>query len=132
MKTILVIAQTPALASALSTVLDREQYRILHETDLQEDDMFNPSGVDLCVLDADLTNVQPIRVVERLRKMFPSSPLIVFTNHTQWEYQEDAYLLGATHVLSKPVRAKLLTAKTRAAWRSFQSSVAFRSRGSVE
>jgi CheY-like chemotaxis protein len=116
MKTILVIAQTPALASALSTLLDREQYRILHETDLQDNDLFNPSGVDLCVLDADLTNVQPIRVVERMRNMFPASPLIVFTNQAQWEYQEEAYLLGATHVLSKPVRAKLLTALLDRIW----------------
>jgi signal transduction histidine kinase/DNA-binding NarL/FixJ family response regulator len=116
MKTILVIAQTPALASALNTVLDREQYRILHETDLQDNDIFNPAGVDLCVLDADLTNVQPIRVVERMRKMFPTSPLIVFTNQSQWEYQEEAYLLGATHVLNKPVRAKLLTALLERIW----------------
>jgi signal transduction histidine kinase len=49
-------------------------------------------------------------MVEKLRKMFPASPLMVFTNNAQWEYQEEAYLLGATHVLNKPVRAKLLTA----------------------
>lgn len=110
MKTTLVISQTPSLASALSTVLDREQYRIVHETDVLEEDSFNPSAVDVCVLDADLTNVQPIRLIEKIRRKYPTTPLLVFTNHAQWEYQEEAYLLGATHVLNKPVRAKLLTA----------------------
>lgn len=116
MKTILVIAQTPALASALSTLLDREQYRILHETDLQDEDSVNPSGVDLCVLDAELTNVQPIRVVEKIRRTFTGSPLIIYTNQAHWEYQEEAYLLGATHVLNKPVRTKLLTALLDRLW----------------
>jgi nitrogen-specific signal transduction histidine kinase/CheY-like chemotaxis protein len=110
MKTILVIAQTPALASAISTVLDREQFRVLHQTEVPESEVFNPSGIDLCVLDAELTNVQPIRVVERIRHTFPACPLIVYTNQAQWEYQEEAYLLGAMHVLNKPVRAKLLMA----------------------
>ena len=115
MKTILVIAQTPALAAALSTLLDREQYRVLHETDLQEDSV-NPAGIDLCMLDAELTNVQPIRVVEKIRRTLASCPLIIYTNHAQWEYQEEAYLLGATHVLNKPVRAKLLTALLDRLW----------------
>jgi nitrogen-specific signal transduction histidine kinase/CheY-like chemotaxis protein len=110
MKTILVIAQTPALASAISTVLDRDLYRVLHQPEVPEPEALNPSGIDLCVLDADLTNVQPIRLVERIRRSFPDCPLIVYTNQAQWEYQEEAYLLGAMHVLNKPVRAKLLLA----------------------
>ncbi len=85
MKTILVIAQTPALAAALSTLLDREQYRVLHETDLQDEDSVNPAGVDLCMLDAELTNVQPIRVVEKIRRTFANCPLIIYTNQAQWD-----------------------------------------------
>ncbi|MGZ4987974.1 MAG: hypothetical protein ACXWBP_08035, partial [Limisphaerales bacterium] len=80
MKTILVIAQTPALAAALSTLLDREQYRVLHETDLQDEDSVNPAGVDVCMLDAELTNVQPIRLVEKIRRTFANCPLIIYTN----------------------------------------------------
>jgi signal transduction histidine kinase/DNA-binding NarL/FixJ family response regulator len=116
MKNLLVIAQTPALSAAIGAALDNERYRVIYQPDLRDDDGLNPSAVDLCVLDADLTTVQPIRMVERLRRAFPAAPLLIYTNKAQWEWQEEAYLLGATHVLTKPVRAKLLNAILQRIW----------------
>jgi hypothetical protein len=38
----------------------------------------------------------------------PRVPTIVYGGEIQWQWEEDAYLLGVTHVLNKPVRGKLL------------------------
>src|SRR5262249_6519132 len=34
----------------------------------------------------------------------------IYTGAKQWEWEEEAYLQGATHVLTKPVRIRMLTA----------------------
>jgi signal transduction histidine kinase len=43
-----------------------------------------------------------------MKSCAPRCPLIVYSGARQREWEEDAYLLGVEHVLSKPVRGKLL------------------------
>jgi signal transduction histidine kinase len=43
-----------------------------------------------------------------VRALDPDCPLIVFAGHGPRAWEEEAYLLGAAHVLEKPVRARLL------------------------
>lgn len=66
--------------------------------------------VDLCILDAELTDVQPIRILKQIRRLAPACPILIYTDHKQWEWEEDAYLLGVNHILPKPVRARVLNA----------------------
>src|ERR1051326_5836707 len=117
MKTLLVLAAHPQLAEAVRAGLDPAQYRIVHRLSLDEAEPLLVHGLaDLCVLDADLTNVQGVWSIEKLRRRSPKSPVIVYTENKHWEWEEEAYLQGAVHVLTKPVRPRLLSALLERLW----------------
>ncbi|HTE88265.1 MAG TPA: hypothetical protein VK639_04865, partial [Terriglobales bacterium] len=67
MKTLLVLAKESGLASALRAVLDPERYRIVAQSEVWEaEPLLRQGTVDGCVLDADLTDIRPIRAIEQL------------------------------------------------------------------
>ncbi|HAV64271.1 MAG TPA: hypothetical protein DCY13_18135, partial [Verrucomicrobiales bacterium] len=108
MKTIAVISFQPDLAAALRAVLPAEEYRVVAQAEWSEDVARMTGDVlDGVVVDADLTNVQPIRLLERIRRRLPACPLFVFASQGSTEWEEEAYLLGVKHVLQKPVRGRL-------------------------
>ena len=110
MKTLLVIADKPGLAEAIRAALDRDRYRVIFQTEVRTGDaILNPNRVDACILDAELTTIRPIRTLEAIRRSLPFCPILVYASAKQWEWEEEAYLLGVGHVLNKPVRARLLT-----------------------
>ncbi|NBV20842.1 MAG: response regulator [Proteobacteria bacterium] len=110
MKNLVVIAQQPGLAQAIRAGLDTSEYRVLHHTDAWAvGPLFTQGMVDAIILDADLTNVRPIRAIEHLRHALAGCPVIIYATATQWEWEEEAYLLGVDYILTKPVRARLLT-----------------------
>jgi signal transduction histidine kinase/DNA-binding NarL/FixJ family response regulator len=109
MRTILVIAPNPTLAAAVRNALAPERYRVIEHTDLREDELrLGGYAVDACVFDVDLTTVEPIRQIERLRRVLPQCPILLYATDSQRGWEEDAWLLGVNHILSKPVRARLL------------------------
>jgi len=109
MKTLLVIAPNNGLAAAMRAALDPERYRVLCHVDLREDELLLTSAsVDACILDVELTTVEPIRLIERARKALPKAPLLLYTSDSHWSWEEDAYLKGASYILDKPVRGRLL------------------------
>jgi signal transduction histidine kinase/DNA-binding NarL/FixJ family response regulator len=109
MRTVLVIAPNSALTDAVRQALAPERYRVIEHTALREDELrLTASAVDACVFDADLTSIEPIRQVERLRRVLPHCPILLYASDSQRSWEEDAYLLGVNHILSKPVRARLL------------------------
>ena len=117
MKTLLVLAKQSGLAEAIRAVLDPELYRVVHHQEAwAAEPLFRREIFDACVLDADLTDVRPIRVLEQLRHALPRCPLFVYASARQWEWEEEAYLLGIEHVLSKPVRAQLLISLLGRCW----------------
>ena len=117
MKTLLVIAEHPGLADAVKAGLSVEQYRVLHRTGVDEAEPLLDHGfVDACLFDVELTSVQGVWFVERLRRRAPKVPIIVFTSATHWEWEEEAYLKGAAHVLTKPVRPRMLAAVLERLW----------------
>src|SRR5256885_2274208 len=72
MKTLLVLAKESGLASAIRAVLDAERYRIVSQADAREaEPLLRQGTVDGCILDADLTSIQPIRAIEQLRRQAP-------------------------------------------------------------
>ena len=119
MKTLLVLAKESGLASAIRAVLDPERYRIVAQAEVWEaEPLLRQGTVDGCVLDADLVDIRPIRAIEQLHRAMPQCPIIVYAAATQWEWEEEACLLGVEHILSKPVRAQLLNALLAKIWRN--------------
>lgn len=117
MKTLLVLAQHPGLAEAIGAGLDPERYRVVHRGDLEEaEPMLSAGLVDACLVDVESSHVQGLWPIEKLHRRWPQTPLLVFTGTTPWEWEEEAYLRGATHVLTKPARPRLLAALLERLW----------------
>jgi len=117
MKTILVVAQHPELGEAISAALNAEQYRIINRLSVEEaDPLLHHSLLDACVIDADLTNVQAVWMIEKIRRRLPQCPLVVYTSAKPWAWEEEAYLHGVKHVLTKPVRARMFNALLEGLW----------------
>jgi signal transduction histidine kinase/DNA-binding NarL/FixJ family response regulator len=109
MKTLLVIAEHPELSEAIRAALDSERFRVIHRATVEEAEPLLANGLgDVCVLDAELSSVQGVWFIEKVHRRAPKCPIIVYTASKQWEWEEEAYLQGVTHVLAKPVRARLL------------------------
>ena len=110
MKTILVLSYHPDFAEAIRAGLDAERYRVVHRLSVDEAEPLLVHGLAAaCIVDVDLMGVESVWVIERLRRHDANSPIIVYTppaNPVRWE--EEAFLRGATHVLTKPVRSRLL------------------------
>jgi nitrogen-specific signal transduction histidine kinase/DNA-binding NarL/FixJ family response regulator len=111
MNTVLVIAPRSELAAAVRAALDPSLYRVIQQSGLSEDDMrLSATALDACICEVDLTTVQAIRALERLRRILPDCPLVLYTAAPGLEWEEEAYVLGASQILVKPVRARLLQA----------------------
>src|SRR5437762_2699981 len=117
MKTILVLAQHPELGESIRAALNPEHYRIVHRLSVEEaDPLLNHGLLDVCVIDADLTNVQALWTIEKIRRRLPRCPLLVFASAKPWEWEEEAYLQGVKHVLGKPVRPRMFNALLESLW----------------
>lgn len=123
MKTLLVLAQHPELAEAIRSAVNPEQYRIMHRANAEEAEPLLGLA-DACILDVELTSVQGIWFLEKLRRRGPKCPIIIYTGASQWEWEEEAYLQGATHVLKKPVRARMFNTLLERLWQSPASTQA--------
>jgi signal transduction histidine kinase len=110
MKTILVLAPHPELAETLRAGLNPEQYRIIHRADQAEAEPLLTHGLaQVAILDAEVAGVQSVWTIERLRRQNARCPIIVYTSSKQSDWEEEAYLRGVNHVLTKPVRIRALT-----------------------
>ncbi len=118
MRTLLVIGPDTGLGAAVRVALDSTRYRVIEQEDISEEtlQLTGGSSFDVCIFDADLTNVGPIRKVEQLRQWLPHCPVILYAAQSHWAWEEDAYLLGVRHILSKPVRGRLLHALLDRMW----------------
>jgi nitrogen-specific signal transduction histidine kinase len=111
MKTILVLSQHPALPEGIRAVLNPEQYRVINRLDVEEAEPLLAEGlVNTCILDVEFANVQAIWAIEKLRRRLPRCPLLLYTGSRPWEWEEEAYLKGVSHVLTKPARGRMLNA----------------------
>jgi signal transduction histidine kinase/ActR/RegA family two-component response regulator len=117
MKTLLVLAAHPDFAEAVRAGINPEQYRVIDRTNLDEAEPILAHGLaQACILDIDLTSVQGIWFLEKLRRIAPRCPVIIYTGAKASEWEEEAYLQGATHVLPKPVRGRMLAALLDRLW----------------
>src|SRR5258708_8230800 len=119
MKTILVLAQHPSLVEAISSGLNPEQYRAVHRDTLEQAEPMLVHGlVDACVLEVEGADVQSLWVVEKLRRAAPKIPVILYGNSRPWEWEEQAYQQGVAHILTKPVRPRILATLLDRQWQS--------------
>jgi len=117
MKTLLVLAPHPELVESLRTGLSPEQYRVLHRATFEEAEPLLTHGLaNACIVDVELSSPQGVWLLEKLRRRAPKCPLLIYTGAKQSEWEEEAYLQGATHVLTKPVRVRVLTALLDRLW----------------
>ncbi|HEY1719555.1 MAG TPA: ATP-binding protein [Verrucomicrobiae bacterium] len=123
MKTILVLSAHPDFAEAVRASLNPEQYRVVHRLNVEEAEPLLMHGLaGACILDVDLIDVEGIWVIERLRRRDSKAPIIAYTSHGQSEWEEEAFLHGVTHVLTKPVRSRLLNSLLERLWSSPKQS----------
>jgi C4-dicarboxylate-specific signal transduction histidine kinase/DNA-binding response OmpR family regulator len=117
MKTILVLSSHPDFAEAIRVSLNPEQYRVVHRQTVEEGEPLLVHGLSAaCVLDADLMGVECVWMIERLRRRDARIPIIAYTEQAQAEWEEEAFLKGVTHVLTKPVRARLFNSILDRLW----------------
>ncbi|HEX7619113.1 MAG TPA: response regulator, partial [Verrucomicrobiae bacterium] len=117
MKTILVLSAHPDFAETIRAGLNPEQYRVVHRLGIEEaEPLLTPGLAAACILDIDLMGVEGVWVIERLRRRTSRLPVIVYTACSQSEWEEEAFLHGVTHVLTKPVRGRLLNSLLERLW----------------
>ncbi|HWI60126.1 MAG TPA: response regulator, partial [Bacillota bacterium] len=117
MRTLLVLAGHPEVAEAVRAGLPAEHYRIVHRATCEEAEPLLEHGlVEACIVDVEMSEVQGLWSVEKLHRRAPKCPVILYTGAKGWEWEEEAYLQGVVHVLSKPVRPRLLTTVLERLW----------------
>jgi len=117
MKTLLVLAQHPDVSEELRKSLPPDRYRIVHRFNPDEAEALLVHGLaDACIVDVELSGVQGIWSLEKLRRQAPDCPVIVYTGSKPWEWEEEAYEKGVMHVLAKPVRVRMLAALLDRFW----------------
>jgi signal transduction histidine kinase/DNA-binding NarL/FixJ family response regulator len=117
MKTILVLSPHPDFAEVIRAGLNQEEYRIVHYIGIEETEPLLTHGlVSACILDVDLIGVEGVWTIERLRRRDSKCPIIAYTAASHSEWEEEAFLHGVTHVLTKPVRGRLLNSLLDRLW----------------
>jgi nitrogen-specific signal transduction histidine kinase len=117
MKTILVLSPHPDFAEVIRAGLNPEEYRIVHRIGVEEaEPLLVHRLASACILDVDLLGVQGVWAVERLRRRDSQCPIIAYTTDSQSEWEEEVFLHGVTHVLTKPVRIRLLNSLLERQW----------------
>ena len=118
MKTILVLSSHPDFAEAVRTGLSPEHYRVVHRLNVEEGEPLLVHGlIGACILDADLMGVECVWLIERLRRRDAKTPIIAYTEQPQSDWEEEAFLRGVTHILTKPVRPRLLNSILERLWK---------------
>jgi nitrogen-specific signal transduction histidine kinase len=107
----------PDFAEVIQAGLNPEEYRIVHRIGVEEAEPLLAHGlVSACILDVDLIGVQGVWVIERLHRRDGRCPIIAYTTASQSDWEEEAFLNGVTHVLTKPVRTRLLNSLLERLW----------------
>ncbi|MCE9611591.1 MAG: response regulator [Chthoniobacter sp.] len=109
MRSLLVVTKHLSFANAIASALDPSAFQIIAKEAVAEAEvLLSRGGIDAAILDLELTDARAVRLIEEMKTFAPDCPVLVYTGDKQWEWEEDAYILGVAHVLTKPVRGKLL------------------------
>jgi nitrogen-specific signal transduction histidine kinase len=119
MKTILVLSPHPDFVETIRAALSAEEYRIIHRMNAEESEPLLVHGiVSACILDIDLMGVQGVWAIEGIRRRDAKCPIIAYTADPAANWEEEAFLQGVTHILTTPVRPRLLNSLLERLWSS--------------
>jgi signal transduction histidine kinase/DNA-binding LytR/AlgR family response regulator len=109
MRTLLILSKQRAFPASVEATADFSKYQLIVKEDLRAaESLLTRGAIDAVILDLELNDAHAIRMIEQVRQAAPDAPLIVVSAATHREWEEDAFLLGVSHVITKPIRAKLL------------------------
>ena len=87
MKNLLILSKLSGPAAAVRAVLDPADYRVIAKSELWEvETLLRQGTIDACILDFELTDIQPIRTLEQLRALAPELPIFVYSANAKWEW----------------------------------------------
>ena len=108
-RTLLILSKLHAFPAAIEAATDSSQYQVIVKEDLRAaEPLLTRGAIDVVILDSALTEVTGSRLIGQVRAAAPDTPLIVVSAEKHREWEEDAYLQGVSHVITKPIREKLL------------------------
>jgi signal transduction histidine kinase len=117
MKTLLVLSSAVDLAQAVRAGLDPELCRVLQRSTVEEAEPLVVHGIaDACLVDVQNSNVEAIWTLEKLHRRAPACPVILIGGTPPWEWEEQAYVEGASQVLFRPLRPRILSALLNRLW----------------
>jgi PAS domain S-box-containing protein len=104
---ILLVDDDEAVADFMSTALELAGYRVTTYTssvEALERFEFNPQDFDLIITDAVMPSLSGIELTKRVLKTRPDMPVILCTGHSELVDETEAFKLGFSEFLRKPVR----------------------------
>ena len=109
MQTLLVITAQASFAASIEAAINPGAFRVIAKDDpAAAASLLGRGAVDAIILDLENSDGVATRGIAEIRSLDPDCPLIAFCGPGPGPWEEEAYLLGAAHVLEKPVRARLL------------------------
>lgn len=109
MRTLLVLSRQPSLTAAVQSVLDPAQFQLITKDSVIEAEFLLVRGaIDAVILDNEVREARTIREIDQIKSFAPDCPILVYGDARQSDWEEDAFLAGVEHILTKPVRGKLL------------------------
>lgn len=110
-RSLLVLAEHPQLVEGVRAALRSPGDRLIHRTTFEHAEPFLATGsVNAVIYDWESNPTRAFWVLERVRQMAPECPVIVVAEEGQRDWEEEAYLKGAAHVLTRPLRPRLFNA----------------------
>jgi DNA-binding NarL/FixJ family response regulator len=111
MKNIFIVDDSTAIRERLhSAIAEISGALVVGEADSQEEalNMILISNVDIVVLDIQLMQGSGIEVLRQLKKMQPTTKVMVLTNHAYPQFRQECLKLGADGFLDKSKDFSLL------------------------
>jgi len=111
MPSILIIDDEPGIRSTLSSILEDEKYKVFTAEDaLVGIETLNNEVIDLIFLDVLLPKMGGIEALEKIRKEWPMTEIVMISGHANIDMAVRAVKFGAFDFLEKPLSLdKVLT-----------------------
>ena len=109
MATILVIDDEPGIRDLLDTLLSRKGYDVVLADSGQKGlEVFRRARPDVIVLDLKMPGMNGVTVLQQIRSLNPTQPVIVLTGAATPESEQQVRALGVTEYVEKEFSLHLL------------------------
>jgi len=111
---ILAVDDEPNILKMISVNLSLEGYKIITASDGESAlTLFNEYSPDLIILDIMMPGIDGFEVIDRIRKLGSSIPIIILSGRDDINSLRDALEKGADDYINKPFNIHLLLARVR-------------------